>query len=204
MADQLQPGGATQVVTPPQTAAQPAQVAAETPAQEEEFDKARAMRTIQELREKEKEGKATAKRLAELEAKFNAEETAKLTETEKLKVEATKAAQKLAALEAQLKATRAAQAIERAAIKANVDPELASTLVKPDALTFDENGDPTNAAAVMADVVKKWPHIVTAPATPTTPPTVAPLGIPATPQPGTPGVMSDEEKRKRAWRPQSL
>ena len=69
----------------PQAGAEQAKPAVEPEVKADEFDKARAMATIEKLREFEKQAKAQAKKLADYEAKEKERQEAELSETDKLK-----------------------------------------------------------------------------------------------------------------------
>jgi hypothetical protein len=87
----------------------------------EEFDKERAMKTIAQLREIEKKGKADARRLAELEKSEQSRIDAERSELEKAQARADKA-------EAEAKAIRIALLRRDAATKAKLPAELADRL----------------------------------------------------------------------------
>lgn len=74
-----------QVIQQPQAGAEQAKPEVEPEVKADEFDKERAMATIEKLREFEKLSKSQAKKLAEFEAKEKERQDAELSETEKLK-----------------------------------------------------------------------------------------------------------------------
>lgn len=74
-----------EIVTTTETVAEQAKPAAEPEVKADEFDKDRAMATIEKLREFEKQAKAQAKKLAEYEDAERKRQDAELSETERLK-----------------------------------------------------------------------------------------------------------------------
>jgi len=153
MPDENTPGQTPPVVPP--AADPPVTPPATPPPDEEKFDKA----YVQQLRQ---EAAANRKKAADLEAKFKADEDAKLGEVDRSKKAADEATKRAEAAEARLKASRITISVERTATKLNLDPELASELVKDSMLEFDEDGKPTNTEKVLQDLIKKWPNLVKA------------------------------------------
>ncbi len=93
----------TDEVTPNTETVEPAaQVAANTEAKDEAFDKDRAMATIHSLREIEKKAKQDAKELAQLKADRQKQLDAELSETERLKKQADELAKENARLSADI------------------------------------------------------------------------------------------------------
>lgn len=102
MADETNPAGQAPATTPPQAEGATDSQTTPTPpaATEEPFDKDRAMRTINALREVEKKAKEDAKELARLKADEQKRIEAQMSETERLK----KQADELAATNTRLQA----------------------------------------------------------------------------------------------------
>jgi uncharacterized membrane protein YqiK len=138
------------VATTPPTGQEPAGTTSPEPAT---FDLA----YVKQLRTEAAEART---RLKALEAKQKVADDAQLSEVEKAKKAATEAvAQAAQAVEA-LKAEQTARAVETAAFKLGLDPGLASALVTPAMLEYDDKtGKPTNVDAVLAALLKKWPQL---------------------------------------------
>jgi hypothetical protein len=126
---------------------------------DEPFDKDRAMRTINTLREKEREGKQHAARVKELESKLAEYEQKDMTEKEKSEARAKKAEEEREAARAELIKVRSERAIERAASKLSLDPELALVLLKPESLEVDDKGEPKGVEDALKALVEKWPNL---------------------------------------------
>lgn len=106
------------------------------------------------------EAAANRKKASQLEAELKKHQDAQLSEIEKAKKAASETAARLEAAEAALRAERVGREVERAAIKLNLDPELAGRLVSADMLEFDEeSGMPTNTEKVLQGLLKKWPQL---------------------------------------------
>jgi len=107
------------------------------------------------------EAAANRKKASQLEAELKKHQDAQLSEIEKAKKAAAETAARLEATEAALRAERVGREVERAAVKLNLDPELAGRLVSADMLEFDdETGMPTNTEKVLQGLLKKWPNLV--------------------------------------------
>ena len=90
-----------------------------------------------------------------------------MTEAEKLKQSADEAAQKAQAAEVRLKETVTRLEVERQARKLSiVDEDAAYRLLDTSAITFDEDGKPTNIEALLTDLVKAKPYLVAQQTTP--------------------------------------
>lgn len=74
-----------QVIEQPQAGAEPVKPAVEPDVEADEFDKERAMATIKQLRNFEKQAKSLERKLAEYEQKEKERQDAELSETERLK-----------------------------------------------------------------------------------------------------------------------
>lgn len=131
---------------------------------EDEFDKDRALATIKTQREAEKALKADLKKATTerdaLVAKNKAEADAKLSEQEQ-------ASKRLADLEAQLKetSTKAQVRVGKSALKSAaaaagaIYPDDMPAIVGTDALEFDDDGEPTNATALVEELKKSRPAL---------------------------------------------
>lgn len=89
--------------------------------------------------------------------------TAQLEES---KTEATKTAERVARIEEQTKQRLFAAEVDKAARAANVsDPDLLDALLarKASSVEYDDNGNPTNVAALVAAIVEAKPHLVNTP-----------------------------------------
>lgn len=149
---QIQPEGGEM----PQTPAAPT---SQAPA-EEPFDRDRAMRTIETLRQQEKEAKRLARELEQAQARLKAIDDEKLSETERL-------SKKTAELEAALQAERDRSrdmairvAIEREAHKHGaVDAEVIVALVDRNAITLDDDGEVKGAGKAVKDLLDAKPFL---------------------------------------------
>jgi hypothetical protein len=115
---------------------------------------------LSEAKKLRSEASGLRKRLKELEDAATAKANAELSETQRAKKAAEDATAKLTQLEVTLRNERAARAVQAAAIKLNLDPDLAAELVRPDALEYDEAGAPTNVEKALKLVVQRWPHLI--------------------------------------------
>lgn len=106
------------------------------------------------------EAAANRKKAQQLEGELKKHQDAQLSEIEKAKKAAAETATKLEAAEAALRAERVGREVERAAVKLNLDPELAARLVSVEMLEFDDAGLPTNTEKVLQGLLKKWPNLV--------------------------------------------
>lgn len=134
----------------------------------EPFDEERAMATIRNLREVEKQAKKDAKRLADLEAKLKGIEDADKTELEKAqaKVAELEQASQTAASERRDLVLRAA-VNERAVALGIASPRLALAALDRDAVTFDDAGQPTNLDEALTALLEREPVLKGAPQPPT-------------------------------------
>ena len=98
-----------------------------------------------------------AKELEEFKAKLDAD---KLTETERWQKQATDLQSKYDSDTTALVERIVGYEVERQASKLGIiDPEAAAKLLDWDALEFDENGMPTNADALLKDLLKSKPYL---------------------------------------------
>ena len=125
----------------------------------EDFDPERAMATIKKLRDNEKATKPQLKELEDARAKITAHEQEKMTEAEKATTARTAAEKERDEAKAESRRLKAERAIEKAATKAGLDPELASSLLKADSLELDEAGNPKGIEEALKALLVKWPHL---------------------------------------------
>lgn len=125
----------------------------------EDFDPERAMATIKKLRDNEKATKPQLKELEDARAKLTAHEQEKMTEAEKATTARTAAEKERDEAKAETRRLKAERAIEKAATKAGLDPELAASLLKADSLELDEAGNPKGIEEALKALLVKWPHL---------------------------------------------
>jgi hypothetical protein len=143
------------------------------------FDAERAQRTIDQLREEVKTGKATAAKLAAAEAKLREIEDANKSETERATARAAEEEQKRIAAEQRAADLVLRLTVERTATKLGFhDPDDAYRLIDRKAVEMDDEGEPTNVEALLKDLAKAKPHLVKADDT-----KKAERGTPGTPKP---------------------
>lgn len=134
---------------------------------EDEFDKDRAMHTIKALREKEKAGEQAAKALKAAEAKLAAIEAANLSESERIAKEREDAIAERDALRARTRADAVKLAVFSAQAEVGLaDADLALAALDHGAITFDDEGQPTNVAALLSDLLERKPLLKATPAAP--------------------------------------
>lgn len=108
----------------------------------------------------EKTAKENATELEQLRAKLKEHEDAQLTETEKLRKQLADVEASRTQLEREHQESRARSAIEREAAKAGfADPADAWGLLDHAELTYDENGAPSNAEALLKKLVEAKPYL---------------------------------------------
>lgn len=130
-------------------------------ANDDDFDKERALATIRKLRETEKTAKANATELEALRAKVKAADDASKTETERL-------AAKVAELEGALTSAQVARqdaliraAIDRAANAANaVDADAVYLLLDRSDVTIGDDGSVKGADKAVKDLLTAKPYLV--------------------------------------------
>lgn len=158
----------------------------------DDFDKDRALKTIQKLRANEKAAKEAARTAAkerdELRAKQKKADDEQLSETERLRARTTELEAAAAAKDRELQETRNRTAIERAATKAGVvDPEDVHRLLNADSFEHDETGNVTNAEQLVKDLLKAKPYLAAK---------VGANGVPPTPRSN--GTQTHEDRVKEA------
>ena len=144
--------------TTPSAGETPAGAATATP--EPEFDRDRAMATINNLRQFERQAKDQAKVIADMEARLKAIDDAKLSETEKANKLAQEASERATTLETQLRTERAQLAIEREARRLNIVDSETAALIISGRLEFDADGKPSNVASLLEQLVKDKPFLL--------------------------------------------
>lgn len=155
----------------------------------DDFDKDRALKTIQKLRANEKAARererAASKERDELRAKQKKADDEQLSETERLRARTAEQEAALAAKDRELQETRNRHEIERAAAKAGLaDPEDAHSLLKAADFEHDDDGNIKNADKLVAALLKAKPYL----AAKTT------NGVPGTPRAN--GTQTHEERVK--------
>lgn len=137
--------------TPPETPAAPE--GQQAPA---EVQNPAAQKAAQEAARYRAELREAQKRIADFEAAQKAAEDAKLSELERAQKTAAEAqaAKDQAILDAQERITRAEVRAEAARIGLN--PQLAARIVDYAAITYDESGDPTNIADLLASAINTY------------------------------------------------
>ena len=155
MADDPTPGGAGETPTPtPNPDPKPEDTTALKAALEAERKSAKDAKA---------EAKAATTELETLRAEKRTRDEAELSEKEKAEKRATDAEAKAAAAELRIReqATRYAIAVEGGKLNI-VDIEAAYLLVtvKPDAIQYGADGTPTNAEALLKDLIKNKPYLV--------------------------------------------
>lgn len=127
------------------------------------FDADRAKKLIDKLRGEVKQGKATAKELADAKTKLTELERAQMTEADRIKADAADKGEKLTAAEAQLRQERIERMVERSARKLNVvDEDAALRLLDHGKIEFDDAGAPKNIDALLSQLVKDKPYLIAA------------------------------------------
>ena len=161
MADE-QPVGQAPTEPAGQPTSPPVQAPAGTDAaSDEQFDADRAMRTIRALRDEVKEAKAQAKELTELRQRVKDAEDAKLSELERAQKVAQDAQARAERAESQARAKALEATVVQEAVRLNiVNAEAAMKLMDTAAIKFDDEGKPTNVAALLTDLVKAKPFLV--------------------------------------------
>lgn len=135
---------------------------AETGADGQPFDAARAQRTIETLRAENKNLKALSKQLEDAQARLQEIEDRDKTEVEKAAGRATTAEQKLSETEARLRAMTIRVAVAETASAAGIGPEnvkAAIRLLDTDSLELDDDGQPKGMEAALKALVKEFPML---------------------------------------------
>lgn len=130
----------------------------------DDFDKDRALKTINKLRAQEKAAKADARAAAkerdELRAKQKKADDEQLSETERLRARTAELEAAATAKDRELQETKNRHEVERAATKAGLaDPEDAHSLLKASDFEHDETGNVTNADKLVTALLKAKPYL---------------------------------------------
>lgn len=142
----------------------PADSADPPPADPEPFDQDRAMRTIRNLREKEREGKLAAKERDDLAARLKEYEDAQKSELDKAK-DAEKDARDRAkvATEKARNANLKAALYDKAADLGIGSPSLALKALDRKKIEWDDDDEPGNLAAVLEALLEEEPLLKASP-----------------------------------------
>lgn len=158
MPDEQQP---PQGETPaPAPAGQPATPPAETGRDGTPYDAARAMSTIETLREEIKALRGTKKERDDLAAKLREIEDKDKSEAERAVQKAAAAEQQLAETATRLRGMAIRVAVAESASAAGISPEnvkAALRLLDADSIELDDDGEPKNVEAALKALVKEFP-----------------------------------------------
>ena len=111
---------------------------------------------IESLRREAAQRRVDAKRLAELEKREQERADADLSEKERYDKERAQWQAERAELERQRQETAIRADVKLAAQELGIKPELAKRLLDYNAIEFDEDGDPTNVAELLAKAVEEF------------------------------------------------
>jgi hypothetical protein len=127
------------------------------------FDAERAQRTIDQLRDEVRAGKATQKELDEARKKLKEIEDAGKSELERATARATEEEQRRTAAEQRAADLALQLTVERAAGKLGFhDPDDAFRLIDRRAVKLSEDGEPENVEELLKALAKAKPHLVKA------------------------------------------
>lgn len=159
-------------------------------ADDDDFDKPRAMATIKQLRERERATKEQLKELDTLKAQQKKRDDAEKSESDRLKEQVAESERKATAAQQKLTETQNRIAIERAATKANAsDPDDVFRLLDPTDFELDADGNVTNAEKLVTDLIKKKPYLAGKPN--------GTSGVPATPRGAAPAGRDEQVEKNR-------
>jgi len=128
---------------------------------EEPWDKDRGMKTINRLRQSEKDLKAKVKDFDAIKKRLDDLEDKDKTAVEKATSDLQKANDALTATQDALKAERLERAVDRAASKLGfIDPDDAVRLLDKDQIEYDDGGKPTNVEKLLKALAAAKPHLV--------------------------------------------
>jgi hypothetical protein len=156
--DPTQQGGEMPPNSPPAAGSTPP--APETGPDGKPFDAARAMSTIEALRNEVKALKATGKERDDLAARLKEIEDKDKSEAERAAGKAAEAEKKLIETQATLRSMAIRVAVAESATAAGIAPEnvkAAIRLLDASAIEFDEDGTPKNVDAALKQLVKDFP-----------------------------------------------
>lgn len=125
--------------------------------QGDDFDKDRAMQTIKNLREYEKQAKKLQKELDAAQAKLKEEEDAKLSEQEKALKRAEAAEAKIAAAEDKLRTANLLVALADSG-HGIVSAKAAAKLIE--GVEYDDDGKPSNLDDILPAFIESYPFLV--------------------------------------------
>jgi len=111
---------------------------------------------LKKAREEAAKHRVDSKRLAELEAAEAERANAALSEKERYEKQKASDQARIAELETKLQEVRVGTRIDAAAVTLGISPALAHRILDWSALTFGENGDPTNVAELLAKAVADY------------------------------------------------
>ena len=135
-----------------------AEAAKKKVADDDVFDKDRAMATINKLRDEVKASKADVKRMAELEEKLTGIENAQLSDQERVAKERDALAAEKTAWEQERQATNLKLAVYAQAVPLGiVDADLALAALDRSQVEYDEAGAPKNIADVLLTLLEAKP-----------------------------------------------
>jgi DNA repair exonuclease SbcCD ATPase subunit len=160
---------------------------------------------VQELRNEaakwRKQLREAQERLEAIERAKTQEEEERLKQQEKFKELAETREQRIAELETELEERelrlqewKNERAISDAAHELGIAPKLARRVFPYADLKHDDEGNPINAKELLEATIEEFGLK----------PEKAKAGVPPSPAPGGDGKLTEEEKRRRAWRPRSL
>jgi exonuclease VII large subunit len=153
--------------------------------------------SLDEARKLRQEAHSLRQRLAAAEKKVTEHEDAKLSEQDRLQKRATELEQQVQQAQAAERTLRTRLAVERQARAMHlVDEDAAYRLLDQAAITYGDDGEPTNVDTLLKALVKAKPYLAQPeqPATPTTPEYQRPAPIGATPRPEN-GRATSEARR---------
>lgn len=157
MSEQAQAAGATteaqEATTAETTATTTQQATTDAGQQPETFDRA----YVENLR---REAAGYRKRATDAEAKVKSAEDAQLSELELAKKQAKESAEQAKAAADELRSERLRGTIERTATKLGfADADVAEALLKRDAITYGEDGQPANIEQLLAAILTEKPYL---------------------------------------------
>lgn len=143
------------------------EVAGETPAAGDGFDKERAMETIRKLRSELKQAEKQGRRLRELEEAETAKQQAELSEVEKLKATTAQATQAAEMAMAKLREETLRFEFMLAAMRpgSGIDPAAADAawkLIDREEIAVDEDGKPKEIGKALKELTRQYPFLAAA------------------------------------------
>jgi hypothetical protein len=148
--------------------------------------------SLDEARKLRQEAHSLRQRLAAAEKKVTEHEDAKLSEQDRLQKRATELEQQVQQAQAAERTLRTRLAVERQARAMRlVDEDAAYRLLDQAAITYGEDGEPTNVPDLLKALVKARPYLAQPEQLVATPETTRPAPIGATPRPVSVAAMSE-------------